>query len=197
MEDCSIRDAALRLKEWLGAAPEHFIVPRTSGELIAYAGRAIDRNIGFQPASASRSLSSTCIERSPRRRARSSGAKDSSTQSQSIRPAVRRSWRLWARRSHGVRPTCSPVISISHPWMLVGAAATQLRSATRWELGHSVSPRRSVGRSTSSSSSTSRGCRRCHMSIRRITTHIVAVMRNRTRVPVAVLSATYSSHASV
>jgi hypothetical protein len=30
MENCSIRDAALRLQGWSGAAPGHFIVPRTS-----------------------------------------------------------------------------------------------------------------------------------------------------------------------
>ncbi|MBA3642057.1 MAG: hypothetical protein H0W53_22930, partial [Acidobacteria bacterium] len=30
MEGCSIRDAALRLQGWSGAAPEHFIVPRAS-----------------------------------------------------------------------------------------------------------------------------------------------------------------------
>jgi 5S rRNA maturation endonuclease (ribonuclease M5) len=30
MESCSIRDAALRLQDWSGAAPERFIVPRTS-----------------------------------------------------------------------------------------------------------------------------------------------------------------------
>jgi len=30
MEGCSIRDAALRLHDWSGAAPERFIVPRTS-----------------------------------------------------------------------------------------------------------------------------------------------------------------------
>jgi Toprim domain-containing protein/DNA primase-like protein len=30
IERCSIRDAALRLQEWSGAAPERFVVPRTS-----------------------------------------------------------------------------------------------------------------------------------------------------------------------